>query len=152
MDLDTGPSDRTSRRRPREQRGRLGRLRAGLSRRVGGLFSVRAFALALAGAVAGLFAGNLILPLGGVAGVLGVLAAALLGGLVFVRRAYLEWAAAGALTGGVSIVLDFLVISLATGAGVDIAFVGAGAGAVAGVVGHYFGRDLRDGLTGDLPG
>lgn len=123
--------------------GRLGRLRA----RLGGLFSLRSFVVALIGTVAGLLLGNLIpLPLGPAASALGVLAAAFVGGLVL-SRAYVEWAVAGALVGGLSVLLDYVVLSLAAGIGVNIAVVGAVASGAAGVVGHYFGRDLRAGVT-----
>jgi len=124
-------------------RGRLARLRG----RLGRLFALRSFALALVGTVAGLLLGNLVpLPLGPVGSALGVLVAGFAGGLVL-SRAYVEWALAGGLVGGLSVLLDHVALSLAAGVGVNIAVVGAAAGGAAGLVGHYFGRDLRAGLT-----
>jgi hypothetical protein len=131
--------------------GRLGRLRAGLGRRLGGWFSLRAFTVAVVAATAGLVAGNLFVPFGQVGGVLGLFAAAFLAGLVY-RRAYAEWLLAGAIVGGASVLLSFAILSLATGTGIDFALIGGGAGAASGIVGHYLGRDLRKGLTKEVGG
>lgn len=122
---------------------RRGRLRA----RVAGLFSVYSFLLALALSTAGVLAGNAVPLVGNVAGIVGVgIAAAVLG--LAGRHAYLEAAAAGFIAAGVATLLDFLVVSLV--AGPTVVAVGTGAGALAATVGHYFGRDLRAGLTRDL--
>jgi Na+/citrate or Na+/malate symporter len=56
---------------------------------------------------------------------------------------------AGAVVGAILGVLGNLVLAVAT-LGVPVAATAAGAGAFAAVVGHYFGRDLRDGLTREL--
>ena len=55
----------------------------------------------------------------------------------------------GALAGGGSVLLGNFLIAL-LGGGLTIVAFGAAGGAVAGVLGHYFGRDLRHGLTRDL--
>jgi hypothetical protein len=89
-------------------------------------------------------------PLLGFAGeLLGVAVAGCLYGLVADSRHYLELALAGALVGGGFSLLSNLVLTL-LGAGIPLVAVGVLGGAVAGVVGHYLGRDLRDGLTREL--
>ncbi|MFB6219519.1 MAG: hypothetical protein ABEH77_10170 [Halobacteriaceae archaeon] len=123
--------------------GLRGRLRA----RLAGAVSARTFLLALVLSVGGAVAGGAVPLLGTVGGVLGVAGAGALLGLAG-RSAYPEVALAGFLAAGVAAFLDFLVVSLV--AGPTVAAVGAGAGALGGVVGHYFGRDLRAGLTRDL--
>lgn len=123
--------------------------RSGLRARLspGRVFSPRAFLLALVAATVGiLLAGALPIPL---SGLLGVFAAAFLLGLLG-QRGYLETAAAGAGAAGVTVLLDFFVVSLLGGFGVPLALFGAGGGALAGLVGYYFGKDLRDGLTREL--
>lgn len=124
-----------------------GGLRGRARTRAASVFSVRTFVVALLLATGGVLAGTAIPLVGTLGGVLGVGAAGALLGLLG-RRAYPEVALAGLLAAGVAALLDFLVVSLL--AGPTVAVVGAGAGAVAGVVGHYLGRDLRAGLTRDL--
>jgi hypothetical protein len=90
------------------------------------------------------------IPLLGFGGeLLGVAVAGFLYGLVANARHYLELALAGALVGGGFALLGNLVLTL-LGAGIPLVAVGVVGGAVAGVVGHYFGRDLRDGLTREI--
>ena len=137
-----------------------GRL-AGLKRRAARIFSPRSFLVSLlavlAGIAAGGFVGGLIPFLGTVGQVLGVVGGAFLLGLVRARRGYLEVAAAGA------VAATLLVLSSTLGGaflpvgvevlqqyGLALAGVGAGTGAAAALVGYYFGRDLRDGLTRPL--
>jgi hypothetical protein len=126
-----------------------GGLRSRVGSTLGNLFSVRAFLVALVLSVAGLFLGGMIPLLGGIAGLAGVFAAGFLLGAGRERRAYLETVAAGGLASGVGILLDRVVLAM-IGAGPQLVVAGAGAGAVAALVGHYFGRDLRDGLTRDV--
>lgn len=113
-----------------------------------GVFSPRTFALALAVCVAGFLAGALApVPLFGLGGLLGVFAAGFLLGLR--RRAYVETALAGGASAGVGTVLSSFLASLAVGA-VPVAAVGAGAGLLAALGGHYSGRDLRAGVDREL--
>lgn len=139
----TGADDRSG----ADDGGVRGRLRS----RAGRLFSIRAFLFSLVLAALGLFAGGVVpLPLvGNLAGLLGVALAGLALGLGG-RRRYLEVALAGALAVGVATTLDYLVVALVGDAGTSLAAIGAGAGAVAGVLGHYLGRDLYAGVTRDL--
>lgn len=89
-------------------------------------------------------------PLLGFAGeLLGVAIAGFCYGLVTDTRRYLELALAGALVGGGTSLVSNLVLTL-LGAGIPLVAVGVLGGAAAGVVGHYFGRDLRDGLTREI--
>ncbi|MFB6084765.1 MAG: hypothetical protein ABEJ94_11040 [Halorientalis sp.] len=116
---------------------------------VEGLFSPRAFLLLLVGSVAGMLLAGAVLPLGSVGGLLGIAAVAFGAGLASERRRYVEAAAGGALASGVSWLLGDLVLT-AAGPGVPLVAAGVGSGALAALLGHYFGRDLRAGLTRDL--
>jgi hypothetical protein len=128
---------------------RGGRL-VGLRRRIGGVFSPRGFLLALALTLGAFLAASAVVPfVGGIAGLIGVFAAGFVLG-VLGRRGYLELFVAGAATAGVGLLLDQLVLSVVGGFALPLTAVGAAAGAVAAVVGHYFGRDLREGLTRSL--
>lgn len=113
--------------------------------------SLRSFLLALLACGAGAALVGLVpfLP-GSVASLVGVFAGTFSLGILRGRRAYLESASAGAAVGLAAALSQFLFISVVAELGVPIAAAGAGAGLLAGVVGHYFGRDLRAGLTREL--
>lgn len=120
-----------------------GRLRGWL----GSLFSARWFGTAaIASGVGILAAGAIPLPF---TGYLGVLLAGGLIGLVSGDRHYLESAVAGGLLAGAGTVVDVLGLVL-VGVGLPIVAVATILGAVCGLVGHYGGRDLRDGLTREI--
>lgn len=132
---------------------------AGGAGRLERVFSPRAFLLALlfvgGGAIAGGFFGGFVPLLGMVAAPVGLFAGAFLGGLLYSRRRYVETGVAGALVAVLWFVLSTLgTFPLAVGflaeRGTVVAGVGAGTGLLAAVAGHYFGRDLRAGLTGDI--
>lgn len=123
--------------------------RGRVRRRATGWFSAKAFLVALALAAAGVFAGGAIPVVGGFGGLVGAFVAGALLGLVGSARRYVEVGAAGAAVAGASAFFDFFVLSL-FGVGLPLVVVGAGAGLVAGVLGHYLGRDLRAGLTEDI--
>jgi hypothetical protein len=86
-------------------------------------------------------------------GTVGTLLGVALGGSLYGTlsdtRHYTETSLAGALAGGVSVLLGNLALSL-IGVGVPLVAVGAVGGGLAGLVGHYLGRDLRDGLTREI--
>lgn len=129
--------------------GRATRVRRRLTARLGGLFAPRVVAVVLlAGGVATLL-GGFVPVVGGLGGLVGVGVAAFWYGLAG-RRVYAEVATAGALAAGLAALLDYLVLALAAGLGTPIVVVGGAAGAGAGVLGHYLGRDLRDGLTREV--
>ena len=146
-DLDGEPD----REREREG-GERSRSRGGVRRRLGGIFSPRGFLLAFALTLGGFLLGSAVplvgaVPLlGGVLGLLGIFAAGFLLGTLG-RRGYLELLVAGAATAGVGLLIDQFVLSIVADLALPLAAVGGAAGALAAVLGHYFGRDLRDGLT-----
>ncbi|MEF8800218.1 MAG: hypothetical protein V5A38_12000 [Halolamina sp.] len=134
---------------------------AGLRRRLARIFSPRAFLLASLFVVVGLVAGGLVgglLPLLGTVGrLVGVFAGTFLFGVVRSRRQYLEVALAGAIVAVLVVVSSSLDgaflpvgVSLLQEYGIAIAGVGAGSGAATSLLGYYFGRDLRAGLTESL--
>lgn len=125
--------------------------------RLGGFFSLRTFLVALALSVVAVVAGGAV-PLLGVFGrLLGLFVVAFAVGLVGSERRYLEVGLAGAVASTLGFVVSTLTSALFPFAvrllaeyGVVVAGVGAGVGALAALVGHYVGRDLRDGLTREL--
>lgn len=117
--------------------------------RLASLFSLRQFIVGTVATVAGLLVVGGALPLGAIGDLLGVATGAFVHGAVAGDRRYAEAAAAGGAVGAVATVLDHLVLTVVT-LGLPVAVFGATGGVVAGLVGHYFGRDLRDGLTREL--
>ncbi|WP_254767094.1 DUF456 domain-containing protein [Salinilacihabitans rarus] len=115
-----------------------------------GLFSPKGFLAVVLVLGAGLLVGGTAFPFAGVGRFLGLGVAAFLVGLVGSRRRYLETAVAGASVGGVAATLDFVTVALLGGSTRTLVAAGAGAGALACLLGYYFGRDLRDGLTRDV--
>ena len=124
--------------------------RARASERAGELFSPRFFIAALLLSVAGLFVANTFVPLPG-AGLLGVFGATFLFGLAVSQRRYAETAVAGGVAAAGSTLLDFAVIAFLGGLGVPLVAVMGLLGAVVATLGTYFGRDLRSGLTREIP-
>ena len=120
-------------------------------------FSPRSFLAVLLLSVVAMFLGSAIPIVGVVGQFVGLFAAAFAVGLAGSRRRYLEVGLAGALAAALgfvalpltSVLFPFAVRVLSE-YGVAIAGVGAGAGLLASLLGHYFGRDLRDGLTRDV--
>lgn len=106
---------------------------------------VVAVALTLGGA---LLLGGLPI-IGAVGELLGILAGGFMYGLATDARRYVELATAGALVGGGFALLGNLAAVLLV-VGIPLLAFGVVGGTVAGVLGHYFGRDLRDGLTREL--
>lgn len=122
-------------------------------------FSLKSFAVAvLAVAVSSVLVGSVPLVGGTVGAVAGVLLGAFLVGLVFASPNYAEAGLAGTLAGAGTAVSSVLGVGfLPIGIdylgqwGLPLLAVGGGVGLLCGLVGHYFGRDLRAGVTGDLP-
>ncbi|WP_247731300.1 DUF456 domain-containing protein [Halovivax limisalsi] len=107
-------------------------------------FSPRAY-LALAGVFgAGYFVGNATIPIAGP--LVGLAVAAFLVGTLTAERRYLEVTTAGASIGAIMAIFDFAVAFVA-GVGTRLVIAGLTAGLLAALLGYYFGRDLRDGLT-----
>ncbi|MFP9190804.1 DUF456 domain-containing protein [Natronosalvus vescus] len=112
-------------------------------------FSPKAFLVVLLTLAAGMVAGGVFLPLGGIGRIVGIVVVAFVIGLLTTKRRYLELASAGAAVGVVGSLFDFALL-LPTDAGQRVLAIGAGAGLLATVVSYYFGRDLRNGLSRDL--
>ncbi|MCU4751795.1 DUF456 domain-containing protein [Halobacteria archaeon AArc-curdl1] len=127
--------------------GRLSSLRRRLS--PGQYLSPKALLAVLLTLTAGMLVGGAVLPFSGIGRVLGLALAAFTVGLVTSKRRYLELSAAGVGVGVLGALLDFGIL-LPTDAGQTVLAIGAGAGLLASVVGYYFGRDLRDGLSRDI--
>lgn len=112
------------------------------------VFSPRAFVATSIAVLIGYFVVGGLLPFG-ITNLLGIAAGTFLVGLVTSESRYVESAAAGAAVGGVAAVAKHLVFTL-VGLGLPVVAVGAVGGLLAGTIGHYFGRDLRTGLTQEL--
>ncbi|EMA64481.1 hypothetical protein C470_00776 [Halorubrum distributum JCM 13561] len=123
-------------------------------------FSAKAFGLALVTVAVGVFVGSLIPLIGGTVGTAGgVFLAAFLLGLVLSTRRYVETGIAGGAAGAASAVTSVLGVGfLPIGIdylsqwGLPLVAVGGGVGLVLALLGHYFGRDLRAGLSQDIGG
>lgn len=122
-------------------------------------FSLKSFALVVLVIGLGVVLGGAIPLIGGTIGpALGVLLGAFLVGLVFSARKYVEAGIAGAAAGAGTAVtsvlgVGFLPIGLdyLSEWGLPLLAVGGGLGLLLALVGHYFGRDLRAGVTSDVP-
>lgn len=114
-----------------------------------GIVSARGLGLSLVACLAGFLAAGFLLPLGGVSGLLGLFAVGFLLGVVG-RRRYVELGLAGAASAAVGTLLSQFFIAAVADLAVPIAAVGGTAGLLVTVLGHYFGRDLRTGLTQSL--
>ena len=121
-------------------------------------FSAKAFGLALVTVAVGVFVGGLIPIIGGTVGTAGgVFLAAFLLGLVLSTRRYVETGIAGGAAGAASAVTSVLGVGfLPIGIdylsqwGLPLVAVGGGVGLVLALLGHYFGQDLRAGLSQDI--
>jgi len=120
-----------------------------LRKRAESVVSGRSLVIALVLMVVTTFLFGAIPFLGILGTFLGIAAAGFIYGLGTDTRRYVELALAGTIAGGGSVLLGNLVIAL-VGSGATIVAFGAVGGALAGAVGHYFGRDMRNGLTKDL--
>lgn len=121
------------------------RLQAGAGR----IISMRALVLALLAMLVGAVLIGGALPLGLIGNLVGIVIAAFIYGTVSGTRRYFELGLTGGVVAGGLALLGNFALSL-LGPGVPLVVVGFVAGALAGVLGHYFGRDLRDGLTRDI--
>jgi len=120
-----------------------------LRRKVGTVASSRSLLIGVVLAVVGGVLFGAIPFVGLLGNLLGIGAGGFVYGLSTSARRYLEMAIAGAVAGAGIALLGNVVLALVVTGGSLVA-LGAAGGAVAGVIGHYFGRDLRAGLTRDL--
>ena len=93
---------------------------------------------------AGYFVGGMTIPLAGA--LLGMFVTAFAVGLLSSSRRYAEVTAAGASVGAVMAAFNYAV-ALIAGFGGRLVVAGVASGLVVCLLGYYFGRDLRDGLT-----
>ncbi|WP_415379724.1 hypothetical protein [Halosimplex sp. TS25] len=114
--------------------------------------SVGSFLLALVAVVGGMLAGSAVPLVGSIAGVAGIFLGAFLLGLASGQRRYFPVAVAGAAAAVISVMSGaFVRFALLSDVGLtQFAAVGATTGILVALLGHYFGRDLRDGLTRDV--
>jgi len=125
--------------------------------RLGGRFSAKALLVSLVAVAIGVVGGGAIPIIGSIGSVVGVFAATFVLGILAGDARYLETGLAGGVVVGINFALSLLT-SAALPIGIDffqqygLAFGGLGVvlGAGLGLVGHYFGRDLRDGLTREV--
>lgn len=123
----------------------------------GTLLSAKAFGLSIVLLAVGAIAGGAI-PLVGVVGrLVGVFVAAFVVGLLASRSRYLETTIAGAIILAASFAFGLLSVGvLPVGLdflsqyGLGFSALGAAIGGGISAVGHYFGRDLRAGLTEEI--
>lgn len=117
------------------------------------IFSPRTFLLRAVLLLGGAFGAGFLPFVGGVLAVaLGVFGVAFLMGLAFSERRTLETAVAGGLMGGILALVRSFSIAIASGGTSRVASVGIGVGLVASLLGLYFGRDLRAGVTKEVAG
>jgi len=129
----------------------------GLRARARRFFDPRVFLLALVLAAVGLFVGGLVPFVGSLTRFVGLAVATFALGIASARRWYAEVALAAAIASVGSVLLGLLTsaflpvsIDFLARSGVAFALAVAGVGALTGVLGYYFGRDLREGLTRSL--
>jgi MFS family permease len=128
-----------------ETSGRLTKLRE----RGGDVFSPRVFLVALVLTAIGVTLGGFVPVFGVVLQFVGVFLAGFALGAVSDHRHYPEAGVAGAVVAGVWSVLGSFTLVM-VGPGLALVAASAGIGLVCGLIGHYFGRDLRDGLTREV--
>ncbi|MBX0287590.1 hypothetical protein [Haloarcula salinisoli] len=115
----------------------------------GSYVSVRALIVAFVAVGAGMTLGSLI-PMIPFTAFAGIPIGSFLHGLLDRERRYVETAVAGGVLAGLAVVTSLLPQVLAGLDGTRLFAIAAAVGLVLAVVGHYFGRDLRDGLTREL--
>ncbi|MEF8977093.1 MAG: hypothetical protein V5A21_12775 [Halapricum sp.] len=128
-----------------------GGLRGRLRRRVGSIFSIGTFGIALVLTLVLAFVVGGIVPFvpDNISGLVGVFLGGFALGTVSSDRHYLEVGTAALMTGALIVLLSNFMVAV-FGPGAPLVAFGAGTSGVAGVLGYYFGRDLRAGLTRDL--
>lgn len=125
-----------------------GLVRSVYGRTLGRVLSTRGLGVALVLTVLFSAVFSLVPFVGLLGNLAGIAAAGFVYGLASGNSRYLELGVAGGVVGGLSAFLgNLLVISFGMTALLGVGLLG---GALAALLGHYFGRDFRDGLTRDL--
>lgn len=129
-----------------------GSRRARIADTVGQVFSPRYFLVSLVLISVGLFLPSFVPFVSALPGVglIGAFLAAFALGAFSSEQQYLETGVAGAVAVGASIFSKFLFVSMVSNSGIQIAAVGAAVGGIVTVLGYYFGRDFRDGMTREI--
>lgn len=123
---------------------------SGIRSRLKRLFSPRGFLLRAGVMVAGVVASGFVPLLPAILGsFLGLLVAGFGIGVFESEQSYLETGSAGLLVGAVAALLNNLTLTF-VGVGAPLVLVGAFGGLVGGLLGLYFGRDLRAGLSKEI--
>jgi hypothetical protein len=114
--------------------------------------SLRSFLLAAVVVIGGMFAGSVVPLIGSVTGLIGLFLGAFLLGAASGTRRYVPVAVAGAAAAVFATMMQgVLTLTFVESVGLaPTAALGATTGVVVAVLGHYFGRDLRDGLTREV--
>jgi len=115
----------------------------------GSYFSVRALVVAFVAVGGGMTLGSLI-PMIPFTAFAGIPLGSFIHGLLDRDRRYAETAIAGSLLAGLAVITSLLPQVLVGLNGTRLFAIAAAVGLVLSVMGHYFGRDLRDGLTRDI--
>jgi hypothetical protein len=144
-DTERGPADQTT--NQSTDSGLTGRVRS----RAGSIVSSGGLVAGILVSFLGIFLVNAIPLIGSVSlsGLLGVVLATFVHGVFRGESRYIEAALAGAIAAGGSVLLSVLFLAL-FGVGTGMVVIATVGGAVAGALGHYFGRDFRKGLTRDI--
>jgi hypothetical protein len=127
--------------------------RSRLTDKATNVFSPKNFVIALVLISVGLFVTGRFIPIISAipgTGYIGVFVAAFALGSLNSKRSYLETGVAGAATAGVAVFSNYLILSIAGRFGIELALIGSAVGAVVALLGYYFGRDLRTGVTKDI--
>lgn len=120
----------------------------GIRDRLSSPVSKRGLAIALVLSVVCMLAFGLVLPLGQL---LGLFVGGFVYGLATERRRYAELLFSGAVAGGTWAFVGKIGLAIVAGMNIlPLVLVGLVAGGGLALLGHYFGRDLRDGLTRDI--
>lgn len=145
-------TDTTRSESPSQSQSQSTSLRDRLLSNVTGVFSPRHFLLAFVVLSIGLFIPSLLPIISALPGVglIGLFCGAFALGGVGSDRQYLEVGTAGALAVGMSFLTQYMTIALVGSRVSEFATLGFGVGIVVAVIGYYFGRDLRNGLTQDI--
>ncbi|MEF8851848.1 MAG: hypothetical protein V5A44_07850 [Haloarculaceae archaeon] len=133
--------------------GLLSRLRpSGLPNPLAGIPSGRSVLLTFGAVLVSVVLASSVPLLGFVGGPVGVFAGAFVLGLASGTARYVEFALAGALVGSIGAFQGSLFrVALLSDVGLaPVVALAGGVGLVVALLGHYFGRDLRNGLTASV--
>lgn len=151
QDLNEGHNGRQVRDVPQtvDESTRQGR-QSGIRSRLKKLFSPRGFLLRAGVMVGGVVASGFVPLLPAILGsFLGILMTGFAIGLFESEQSYLETGSAGLLVGAVAALLNNLTLTFFAG-GAALVLIGALGGLIGALLGLYFGRDLRAGLSKEI--